>query len=154
MGFTVKSSYALKALYELAKAEKEEIKKLSLVEIANRTKVPADFLEKILGELRQNGIVKSVRGRYGGYSLAKQPENILVKDVILKLDSPLNSFVCVHDDEKCKEHNECVVKYVWFSLYKAMMDELGKMTIKDLLDTGAKLANKKKVKMSIEEKSD
>ncbi len=154
MGFTVKSSYALKALYELAKAEKEEINKLSLVEIANRTKVPADFLEKILGELRQNGIVKSVRGRYGGYSLAKTPEKILVKDVILKLDRPLNSFVCIHDSEKCEEHNECVVKYVWFNLYRSMMDELGKMTIKDLLNTGAKLANKKKVKMTIEEKSE
>ncbi|MFW6119287.1 MAG: RrF2 family transcriptional regulator [Petrotogales bacterium] len=154
MGFTVKSSYALKALYELAKAEREEINKLSLVEIANRTKVPADFLEKILGELRQNGIVKSVRGRYGGYSLAKSPEKILVKEVILKLDRPLNSFVCIHDSEKCKEHNECVVKYVWFNLYKSMMDELGKMTIKDLLNTGAKLANKKKVKMTIEEKSE
>ncbi|TYB95637.1 MAG: Rrf2 family transcriptional regulator [Kosmotoga sp.] len=154
MGFTVKSSYALKALYELAKIDGEEIKKLSLVEIADRTKVPTDFLEKILGELRQNGIVKSVRGRYGGYSLAKSPDKILVKDVILNLDKPLNSFVCIHDSEKCEEHNECVIKYVWFNLYRSMMDELGKTTIKDLLDIGTKLTNKKKVKMSIEEKSE
>jgi Rrf2 family iron-sulfur cluster assembly transcriptional regulator len=154
MGFTVKSSYALKALYELAKAENEGVKKLSLVEIANRTKVPADFLEKILGELRQNGIVKSVRGRYGGYGLTKSPETILVKDVILNLDKPLNSFVCIHDSEKCEEHNECVVKYVWFNLYRAMMDELGKTTIRDLLNIGKELTNKKKVEMSIEEESE
>ena len=136
MGFTLKSSYALRALYELAIAAENGEDKLSLVEIVNRTPIPRDFLEKIFGELRQAGIVRAIRGRYGGYGLKIPPEKISVRDVIMKLDNPLNSFECVQREGKCLRTDECTVKYVWFKLYNAMMRELGDMSLTDLMKLG------------------
>ena len=60
MGFTLKSSYALRALYKMAKSTREGKDKLSLVEIVQGNEIQ-DFLEKIFGELRQAGIIKAVR---------------------------------------------------------------------------------------------
>ncbi len=136
MGFTLKSSYALRALYELAVAAEKGEDKLSLVEIVNRTPIPRDFLEKIFGELRQAGIVRAIRGRYGGYGLKIPADQISVRDVILKLDNPLNSFECVQENGKCLRTEDCTVKYVWFRLYNAMMKELGDMTLADLIGLG------------------
>jgi Rrf2 family protein len=153
MGFTLKSSYALRALYKMAKASREGKDKLSLVEIVDDNEIPRDFLEKIFGELRQAEIIKAVRGRYGGYSLARQPEKILLRDVILKLDRPMNSYACLQNNGKCLEDPDCTVKYVWFRLYNAMMREIGSMTLADLLEFGDKIRNDPPALLQIEDHS-
>ncbi|PNE19805.1 Rrf2 family transcriptional regulator [Mesotoga sp. Brook.08.YT.4.2.5.1] len=140
MGFTLKSSYALRALYKMAKSAREGKEKLSLVEIVQGNEIPRDFLEKIFGELRQAGIIKAVRGRYGGYCLARPANEILLRDVILKLDRPMNSYACLQQNGKCLEDPDCTVKYVWFKLYNAMMRELGSMTLENLLIYGDKIS--------------
>jgi Rrf2 family protein len=140
MGFTLKSSYALRALYKMAKSTREGKDKLSLVEIVQGNEIPRDFLEKIFGELRQAGIIKAVRGRYGGYCLSRPANEILLRDVILKLDKPMNSYPCLQQNGKCLEDPNCTVKYVWFKLYNAMMRELGSMTLENLLEYGDKIA--------------
>ncbi|AKI96828.1 RrF2 family transcriptional regulator [Kosmotoga pacifica] len=134
MGFTIKSSYALRALQELASSSEEGTEKLSLSEISRRNNIPRDFLEKIFAELREAGFVKSLRGRYGGYILAKKPEEIKLKDVILKLDSPMNSYMCLKSKDECEIDPFCAVKYVWLKLYNAMLKELGSMTLKDVVE--------------------
>lgn len=139
MGFTLKSSYALRALYKMAKSTREGTKKLSLVEIVSDSDIPRDFLEKIFGELRKIDVIKAVRGRHGGYSLARPADKILIKDIILKLDRPMNSYKCIQPDGECPDVTNCTVKYVWFKLYNAMMRELGTMTLADLLDRGDKI---------------
>ncbi|MDI3523367.1 MULTISPECIES: Rrf2 family transcriptional regulator [unclassified Kosmotoga] len=152
MGFTVKSSYALRALYELALAAESGNPKLSLAKIAERDMIPRDFLEKIFAELRDAGFVKATRGRYGGYVLAKPANEIYLRDVILKLDKPMNSYVCVRENTECDIDPNCTVKYVWFRLYNSMMRELGKMTLADLIEIGEKLKKNKRVELQLEEK--
>jgi len=144
MGFTIKSSYALRALQELATSSENGEEVTSLSEIARKNNIPRDFLEKIFAELREAGFVKSTRGRYGGYTLAKKPEEIKLKAVILKLDRPMNSYVCLQSDEECDIDPNCVVKYVWVRLYKAMMRELGNMTLKDIVDLSKKIKSGQK----------
>ena len=133
MGFTLKSSYALRALYELAVSTQNGKEKLSLVEIVENNNIPRDFLEKIFGELRQAGIIKAIRGRYGGYALAKPAEEILIRDIILELDNPMNSYVCIKNKGQCSIDPDCSIKYVWFKMYNAMMKELGETTLADLI---------------------
>lgn len=136
MGFTLKSSYALRALYELAVSTEGGKEKLSLIEIVENNSIPRDFLEKIFGELRQAGIIKAIRGRYGGYALAKPPSEILIRDVILELDNPMNSYICIKNKGECEIDPDCTIKFVWFKMYNAMMKELGRMTLADLVEMG------------------
>lgn len=141
MGFTLKSSYALRALYELAVSTEGGKEKLSLIEIVEKNDIPRDFLEKIFGELRQAGIIKAIRGRYGGYALAKPPSEILIKDIILELDNPMNSYVCIKNKGQCEKDPDCTIKFVWFKMYNAMMRELGQMTLADLVAMGSNQNN-------------
>jgi len=150
VGFTVKSSYALRALYELALAAESGKPKLSLTEIAKRDAIPRDFLEKIFAELRDAGIVKATRGRYGGYVLAKPASKIYLRDIILQLDKPMSSYVCVREDTECDIDPNCTVKYVWFRLYNSMMRELGQMTLMDLIEIGKKLKKSRRIELQLE----
>jgi Rrf2 family iron-sulfur cluster assembly transcriptional regulator len=139
MGLTVKSSYALRALYELALFHKKGIHRVSINELSAKQKIPKDFLEKIFSELREYGIVDSVRGRYGGYALSKDPKNLKLNEVVYILDKPFQSYECVVTG-KCETlGSECAVGYVWKKINTILMQELSKITLHDLIEIGEKL---------------
>lgn len=133
MGFTLKSSYALRGIYIIARKMREENKEaISIGNIVKGTDIPKDFLEKIFGELRHTKIIKSLRGRYGGYALAKDPKDIKIRDIIFALDNPMGSFKCMGEHNQCAYSSTCAVKYVWDKLQEAMFRELSDMTVEDL----------------------
>ena len=80
MNISVKSEYALQAIFDLAaNAGAEPVK---IAEIARRQKIPQKFLELILASLKQGGFVESRRGAEGGYMLARRAESITVGEVL------------------------------------------------------------------------
>ncbi|GAB6188292.1 Rrf2 family transcriptional regulator [Marinitoga arctica] len=139
MGLTVKSSYALRALYELALFHKNGIERVSISELSTKQKIPKDFLEKIFSELREYGIVDSVRGRYGGYSLSREPENLKLSEVIYILDKPFQSYECVVSGRCETLGSDCAVGYVWKKVNTVLMSELSKITLSDLIEIGEKI---------------
>ncbi|HOO74060.1 MAG TPA: Rrf2 family transcriptional regulator [Tepiditoga sp.] len=138
MGLTVKSSYALRALYELSVMNAEGIKKVSIAELAKRQDIPRDFLEKIFSELREANILKSIRGRYGGYILMKKPKDLRLSEIVNILDKPLQSYECISGD--CSFEIQCAVDFVWKRVHNVMMMELDKMTLQDIIDYGNRIA--------------
>lgn len=82
-----KCYYALRAMIELAKREGEG--PATIVDIAHAQHIPARFLEAILRELKQAGLTDSVRGKKGGYILAKPARAITMGDVIHLMEGPL-----------------------------------------------------------------
>ena len=88
-----KSRYALRALLVLA--AKGDDTPVQISEIAEREKIPRKFLEAILLELKKTGIVRSHRGRQGGYSLGKPAKDISFADVLRVTDGPLALSPCV-----------------------------------------------------------
>ncbi len=96
------SEYALRAVVHLARAEGE---RRTTEEIAASTSVPAPYLSKVLQALVRAGLVRSRRGRKGGFELARTPRNLSVYDVIEAVD-PLQRI------ESCPlglpEHSECL----------------------------------------------
>ena len=86
-----KAKYALRALSTLALAEPAQ---LQARRIAQEAKVPEKFLETILVELRNAGLVTSRRGTIGGHSLAKPAEEIMVGDVVRIIDGPIAPIRC------------------------------------------------------------
>ena len=81
-----KCSYALRALLELAK--REGAGPATIVDIAQAQSIPARFLEAILRQLKQAGLTESVRGKKGGYELAKPARSITIGEVIRLMEGP------------------------------------------------------------------
>jgi Rrf2 family protein len=87
MDISVKGEYALRAVFDLAcRGSSDPVK---IAAIAGRQRIPQKFLELILSQLRQAGILSSRRGADGGYFLARPAESITVGDVLRQIDGPL-----------------------------------------------------------------
>ncbi len=111
-----KARYALHALLVLADHGEEE-EPIMIAEIAERARVPRKFLEQILLDLKRRGIVRSLRGRAGGYLLGRQPRNITFAEVIRTIDGPLALSPCVsttayHKCEDCDDEESCAIRKV------------------------------------------
>src|SRR5829696_2069023 len=81
MRVSAKADYALRGILEIAAAKEPPIKR---DQIARAQKIPVKFLETILGELKHAGIVSSQRGADGGYSLAKDPAQVTLADLVAR----------------------------------------------------------------------
>ena len=88
MKVSAKSEYGVRAMVQLARAFGSGPMPLSL--IAEREKISLDFLEQVMLALRNEGLVKSVRGVHGGYLLARDPDSVAVGEVIQAIEGPLS----------------------------------------------------------------
>ncbi len=89
IGISSKTIYAVAALQELGRISDKEV--LKIKEIAANAKIPQNFLEQILLELKKQGLLSSIKGAHGGYKLAKNLKDITLKDVVLILESDIFS---------------------------------------------------------------
>jgi Rrf2 family protein len=93
MNISVKSEYALKAVFDLAAQYlgsgngSNPMAPVKIADIAKRQKIPQKFLELILAGLKQNGFVDSRRGAEGGYLLARAPDKITVGEVLRAVEN-------------------------------------------------------------------
>jgi Rrf2 family protein len=133
---TMKTRYAFKALAVLA--EKSNQEPTLSGEIAEQELIPKKFLEAILRELRQHGIVVAQRGRGGGYTLARKPEEISLATVIRALDGPIAPVPCLsrmayRRCEECKSEKTCGVRLVLKDLHEATTTILERTSLADLV---------------------
>jgi len=122
-----KCKYALQALMVLAKENSDNL--LLVSEIAERENLPKKFLEAILLELNRNGIVRSRRGRGGGYALAKPADLITFGQVVRIMDGALAPLACVSVNyyrrcDECKDEQACDVRRVMRRVRDAIASEL------------------------------
>jgi Rrf2 family protein len=89
MRISAKAEYAVRAAVELAAADDE--KPLKAARIAEAQEIPLPFLENLMGDLRQAGVVRSHRGPEGGFSLDRPADEVTLADVIRAVDGPLAS---------------------------------------------------------------
>jgi Rrf2 family protein len=92
MEVSAKVDYGMRALLELTAAYARDPLELTKSEaVATAQRIPAKYLESILGQLRASGVVLSQRGADGGFRLARDPDGITVADVVRALNGPLTS---------------------------------------------------------------
>lgn len=89
LGISTKTIYAISALKVLNKVKSNDV--LKIKDISLQAKIPQNFLEQILLELKKNGLLISVKGAYGGYKLAKPLKDITLKDVVMVLETDIFS---------------------------------------------------------------
>lgn len=105
-------------------------------ELAAAEKLPHDYVEQILLRLRRAGLVDSVRGARGGYSLARGPEAVTVKDVLEASEHVTFEVNCdTHqvDAQRCAATSACSIRPVWRLLEHRINEVLGGIALADLL---------------------
>jgi Rrf2 family protein len=126
MKVSKKSDYALRVLFSLVANYGQG--PLSIRTLAERNDVPKRFLEHILLDLKAAGWVDSVSGKYGGYVLARNPEEIRMGQVVRLFDNLLSPIGCVsvHQYEKCSQEPDCHFRRVFLQIRNdtaRMMDQ-------------------------------
>jgi Rrf2 family protein len=110
----------------------QENKPVSLKEIASRQQLPHKYLERMLTTLRTAGFVRSTRGSQGGYTLAKPPAQITLREVFDTLEGTEGLVECTTDPQVCDQYDMCVTQEVWARMYAACMEILESTTLEDL----------------------
>jgi Rrf2 family transcriptional regulator, cysteine metabolism repressor len=111
MKISTKIRYGTRAMLELACRYGEG--PVELKEIAKKENISAKYLEQVIIPLRTGGLVKSIRGSKGGYSLAKPPSEVSLNDVIEILEGPLNLVDCLQDPNACPMSPSCATRDIW-----------------------------------------
>jgi Rrf2 family protein len=101
--------------------------------IAEETSVSLCFSLKILRKLVESGIVKSFMGKYGGYELAKPPEDITLGEVIRTVDGPYMISRCLKEDYVCSVENGCTFREVYADISDTISDRLDNLTFEGFL---------------------
>ena len=121
---SAKYDYACRALLELS-LHWPNTEPLPITVIAERQGIPVKYLIQILIDLKNMGLVKSIRGKEGGYILAKAPNNITLKEVIENIEG---SLLGITDSAK----KGSILLPIWIEVEKALSDVLEKITFEDI----------------------
>ncbi|HAH30878.1 MAG TPA: Rrf2 family transcriptional regulator [Elusimicrobia bacterium] len=122
--------YSVRALAHVA-ALAPEVVPVSGME--TKVGVPRPFLRKILQKLNKAGILRSSKGRGGGFVLARKPEQIYLKELINIFQGPIALNNCVFDKALCRNHKTCRLRSKIGALEEKMLAELGRITLRNLL---------------------
>jgi Rrf2 family protein len=136
---TAKGKYGLKALVHLATLQPGQT--TQAMDIAESHNIPKKFLDAILGDLRNAGIVFSKKGPGGGYMLARAPSDIKLGSVIRTIDGPLAPIACASRTayqpcRDCKDVKTCTVRLMMTRVRDAMSEVLDRVTIADMVAMG------------------
>ena len=135
MRVSAKADYAVRAMIELDAAKASEARPAKGEAISAAQGIPVSFLERILSELRINGLVHSKRGSDGGYWLGREPTEIHVADIIRAVEGPLASVRGEAPDELDYRGNAEPLRDVYIALRTSIRDVLENVSLADLRPT-------------------
>jgi Rrf2 family transcriptional regulator, iron-sulfur cluster assembly transcription factor len=132
MKLTTQIRYGVRALCDIA--YNSEGAPIQVSSISLRQSISPRYIEQIFQKLKNNGIVKSVRGPSGGYTLARRPEKITIGDVIRAVDGDDIRLVLCSGSRRgskdgCKRFGKCVVSDIWSEASKRLMDYFDSVTL-------------------------
>ena len=131
-----KTRYAIIALTKLAREYGQG--PIQIKEIAESEKIPQNFLENILLELRKLGILGSKLGKAGGYFLLRPPESVSLAEVVRHFEGTIALMYCVSEKayQPCdlnKDENSCKLRTVFKEIRDTTFDILDKTSLRDLV---------------------
>jgi len=126
---SAKADYAIRAAVELAAAGEGPLKG---DRIAQAQEIPPNFLENILVDLRNAGLVASRRGAEGGYWLARPADEVSLADVIRAVDGPLANVRGVRSEQVAYQGTAEPLRDVWIAVRASLREILEHVTLADL----------------------
>ncbi|MDQ7784046.1 MAG: Rrf2 family transcriptional regulator [Desulfomonilaceae bacterium] len=149
MPISQKSQYAVRAVFELAKRQGTGATKIS--DIAEAQAIPQRFLENILNHLKGGGFVESVRGKEGGYLLARPAGDLSVGEILRFIEGPLSPVDCRVGASKssCSMYGRCPFNSLWERAEKALEAVYDGTTFRELVVREAEECQERIVDFSI-----
>lgn len=132
MKVSAKGRYAVRSVINLSRTS---VGHKSVREIAEEEAISSVFLEKIFSKLKKHGIITSVRGAYGGFSLNIPPERITILNILEAIEEDLSPTPCY--SEKCGKG--CDISYFWSMTKDYMQDYFNRITIGDIINRDIKI---------------
>ncbi len=132
MKISTKGRYGLRILLDLALHGSGHPRMIR--DIAESQQISEKYISRLIINLRQAGLVRSVRGAGGGYFLARKPESVSILEVIEVMEGPLALIDCVGRDDKCVRSQDCIAREAWTELNAGIKDVFSGMTIRNVLD--------------------
>ncbi|RIX50586.1 Rrf2 family transcriptional regulator [Paenibacillus nanensis] len=125
MKISTKGRYGLTIMMELAAKFGEG--PISLKSIAEKNQLSEHYLEQLVAPLRNAGLVKSIRGAYGGYILSKEPSEITSGDIIRILEGPISPVDFTEEDDPAKRN-------LWLRIRDSIADVLDSTTLEHMIN--------------------
>lgn len=133
MKLTTKGRYAVTAMLDLSL--NNDSGPVSLLEISERQSISLSYLEQLFSKLRRQGLVKSMRGPGGGYSLSRDPDDIAISNIIMAVDENLDVTNCGNATSGCNEDNKrCLTHNLWMDLSNRIQSFLDDISLQDMMD--------------------
>ena len=133
MKVSTKGRYALRLLLDLAEHRSGGF--ISLKEIADRQSISKQYLEHIVSLLNTSSILRTNRGKQGGYMLAKEPSEYTVGQILRITEGNLMPVACLEDEiNQCERACFCKTLPMWKGFSKVISEYLDNVTLQDMLD--------------------
>ncbi len=123
------TEYALRILTFMAVEEKE---KYSSDYIHKQLKIPKKYLQRLLTVLSKNGLIKSERGKYGGYTFAKKANKIYLSDIIKAVEGFPGAPTCFFGFGECVLESPCAMHDIWADSQMNLINVLSSTKLTDL----------------------
>jgi len=130
MRLTTKGRFAVTAMIDVALHGSDG--PVTLAAISDRQRISLSYLEQLFGKLRRHGLVDSVRGPGGGYTLARAADALSVADIITAVDEPIDATQC-GGRENCHDDRRCMTHELWAGLNDHILSFLRAVTLAELV---------------------
>ena len=131
-GIVILAEMAQRSLAAQGEGSSETARSLNARELASHVELPLPVVSKVLKALTRANILESQRGTKGGYSLAREPEELTVAEMIAALDGPLALTQCSQGPSVCDLEATCSIKNPWQVINHVVQNSLASITLADL----------------------
>src|SRR5680860_1284834 len=125
-----KGDYAVRAVLDLARAHGGPRRKAR--EISDKMDIPPKYLPQVLADLIKAGLVESLAGPGGGYSLSRGPADISLLEIVEAAEGPVRNRKCLMRGGPCHWDDACSLHAAWTNAQEKMVAELAKTTFAEL----------------------
>lgn len=133
MKISTRGRYALRMLADIA--ENQANGYVALKDVAQRQNISKKYLEQIALPLSQAGMLRAVRGHFGGYKLARPAADYTLENILRAVEGSLSPISCLEGDEnRCERCAGCLARPVWQGLDRAISGYLRSLTLADVIE--------------------
>ncbi|MBT9438710.1 MAG: Rrf2 family transcriptional regulator [Desulfobacterales bacterium] len=141
MRLSTKSRYGTRAMLDIAiNYEKGPV---SVKSMADRQGISVKYMEQLIPLLKVAGLIRSVRGAGGGYTLSKDVRRINLRDIIDALEGSMFPVDCVDNPEICDRTKKCATYEIWKDIQDTINNMLDSLTLADMVERQLKINSTK-----------
>ena len=131
MRLTTKGRFAVTAMIDLAMHSTDG--PVTLAGVSDRQRISLSYLEQLFGKLRRRGLVESVRGPGGGYTLARAQDHVSIADIIRAVVEPIDATQC-GGKQNCLDDHRCMTHELWANLNAHIYSYLSSVTLAQMVE--------------------